>query len=60
MSRKYRPPYTRRPDPVTTEADALWEEARRQDRLREAEANDRALTEALTPPDEEYDWGGAL
>jgi len=55
-SRKYRPPYTRKPDPVTTAADALWEEARRQDRLREAAEADRALT----APDDPYEFGGSL
>lgn len=57
-ARKYRPPYTRKPNPAVVAANALWEEARAVQRQLEAEL---AAMRLQTPDDDEpYEWGGPL
>ena len=53
-TRKYRPPYTRKPPPALLAADALWDEARDEDRRLEA------LEAELALMSDEYDFGGPL
>lgn len=53
-TRKYRPPYTRKPPPALLAADALWDEARDEDRRLEA------LEAELALMSDEYDFGGSL
>lgn len=57
-ARKYRPPYTRKPDPALLAADALYDEAKAETRRLEAEL---AAMRLQTPDDDDaYDWGGPL
>jgi len=51
-SRKYHPPYTRKPDPGLLAANALWEEAQAEDRRLEAL---QAELELMT---DEYEFAG--
>lgn len=57
-TRKYRPPYTRKPDPAVMAANALWEEVRDERMRLEAEL---AAMRLQTPDDDDaYEWGGSL
>lgn len=57
-TRKYRAPYTRKPDLGLVAANALYDEARRADLEAELAAMRREVGEA--DPDDAYEWGGPL
>lgn len=55
-ARKYRPPYTRKPDAGLLAADALWDEARAEDARLEAEL--AAMRLEVADEDDAYEFGG--
>ncbi len=57
-SRKYHPPYTRKPDAGLLAADALWDEARADQRRLEAEL--AAMRLEVGDEDDTYEFGGPL
>lgn len=56
-SRKYHPPYMRKPDAGLLAADALWDEARAHERQLEAEL---AAMRLEVGEDDAYEFGGPL
>lgn len=59
-SRKYRAPYTRKPDPGLLAADALYDEAKAEDARLEAELAAMRLEIGEAEPDDAYEFGGPL
>jgi hypothetical protein len=57
-SRKYHPPYTRKPDAGLLAADALWDEARAEDARLEAEL--AAMRLEIADEADAYEFGGPL